>query len=147
MISVNKLLLKIVDKLDTQETRIGNGRIVVYRGTEVLAQGVHKRVDFTPAQVLSIFGTKDASKIHIVSTSMYRTAFTNGSGQSFKSWSNAYYKNNDYGGLTYTIPYIDLYPEGQGETEGIQMEMFLYNYNQVDIRETVTYRIVAYVED
>lgn len=125
------------------------GKFVTVQGTTNISLGQVKAVDVTLAQCQEWFGTTDTSKIHVIATDMYRTCQVI-SGQQIKSWSNSYYRNTDegYDNLEYTIPYIDFYDlDDYPWPEDRIAVIFLYNHNQIDIHEQVTYRIFAFVDD
>lgn len=132
----------------TKAQLAGGGRFVTVQGQTNISLGQVKEVDVTLAQCQEWFGTTDTSKIHVVATDMYRVCSEKVSGYYIKSWSNAYYLNTDAGNVTYTIPYIDFYDINDYPwPEDRIASIFLYNHNQIDIHEQVTYRIFAFVED
>lgn len=148
-IKSDKSLAETYSKDEIKHILAGGGKFVSYTNTATLTKNQITTVEMSLEQCQQIFGTTNASKIHVIATDMYRTCQVI-SGQQIKSWSNSYYRNTDegYDNLEYTIPYIDFYDlDDYPWPEDRIASIFLYNHNQVDNTESVTYRIFAFVED
>ena len=120
------------------------GRFIKYEGIQTITANQIKEVSLTAYDIVNIFGTQDTSKIHILSTSMYRVS---DNARTAKSWSNAYFYNSS-ANVTYTIPYIELFnPEEYIDVDDRLARVFLYNQNLLSGTEEVRWRVFAFVED
>lgn len=123
------------------------GRFVKYSAQATLTKNQVTEVTLTEALVQTIFGTTDTSKIHILATDMYGVVGTPEQGHAIKAWAQSFY-NNTSAGVTYTIPHVDLFDINEYPwVEDRLGRVFLYNVNQQDATETVTWRLFAFVED
>ena len=141
MISVKKLLLKIVDKLDTQETRIntqqtrvGNRKFVTYTFTITQLKDHWHSHEFTREDVVNIFGTSDVTKIHIVALDEWLSPGNNDGG----TWTTqpGYFYDK-----WFMFPRYDLHP-----TSG-RMEVMTYDPFMEAASRQLTCRLLAVVEE
>lgn len=143
MISVKKLLSKIIDKLDTQETRIntqqtrvGNRRFVTYTYTVTQLKDRWHSHEVTPEDVVNIFGTSDVTKIHIVALDEWLDPNrTDGSGGTWTT-QPGYFENR-----WYMFPRYDMHPTSK------RMEIISYDPFMTESSRQLTWRLLAVVED